>query len=184
MSDQALTPDVGPFPGKMGPYTARAIERLKDGKPGDRVTLHEMAGCMDRPCNPVGVPSEGRLGFANVATAIHRVLVDHGPFWQWDRTERAWICQDNDGRMRETHRRHRHIGRRAKKNVRILVGADRSAMDTQQRQNHSVQQVIAGTLAVATSASARKKLLTGDVTHFHDPPSAKLIALMQGQENV
>ncbi len=180
MSDDTVKPEIGPFPGKMGPYTAKAIEHLKDGKPGDRVNVPEMQQIMGRPCNPSGEPSEGRLGYGNVATACHRVLMDHGPFWQWERESKSWVCQNNEGRVRETHRRHRFMRKRAKKNLQVLAGADRSAMSADQRQEHSVQQVLSGTVLVATSSPTRKKLLTGDVAHFHDPPQAKLIALMQG----
>ncbi len=85
MTDEPIRPELGTF-GVMGPHTARAVERLKAGKPGDLLTRDEMATIIGRGCKT------HELGYGNVNTAIRHTERHAGIVWRWDREAQALRC--------------------------------------------------------------------------------------------
>ena len=66
--------------------TSKAIDRLKEGKPGDLVSRDEMEAVIGRKCDAES------LGYGNVQSAIRYVERTAGIVWRWDKESQAWRC--------------------------------------------------------------------------------------------
>ena len=173
MTDENQNPQVGPFVGQMGPHTARAIERLKTGKPGDTVTRDEMAQVIGRDC------SNGSNGGGNVRTAIKRVLREYGIYWEWVKGIQAWRCQDDDEKVTAEEGKIRRSRRQAKGSLQIGVTIDSEKLTPERRRDHQLNQAAAGMGFLCQGGAFRKKLTASGFAQLQEPDPTKLIELMK-----
>ena len=168
-------PEHGPFPGKLGPHTALAIERLKKGEPGDTVQPYQMAEIIGRPCH------HSDPGYGNVNTAIRHVEANHGIVWRWDRTLKAWRCL-HDGEKSAVQRG--ELGsarRRARRALKVGATVDRDKLSTSDRLDHDVNMSTAGMVFLASHGRFRKHI-EATITEggkLQEPNMVKLIELMK-----
>lgn len=173
MTDENQKPQVGPFPGKMVPHTARAIERLKKGQPGDTVTRDEMAQVIGRDC------ATGTLGYGNVCSAIRHVLREYGIAWEWAKDLQAWKYLNDDERVTATEGQIHRGRRRAKHGLQIALTVDSKNLTDERRQDHELNQAAAGMALLCASGAFRKRLKATGIAQLQEPDPAKLIELMK-----
>lgn len=169
MAIEHLTPGLG-F------HAALAVNRLKDGKPGDTVTRDEMSQVIQRSCSP------GTLGYGNVNSAIKHVLTKHGVAWKWSKPLQSWVCLDEAGKVEAANDCTSQARRRATKSIRYSVAVDPKQLTAEQSQQHSVNMAVAGIMRMAGSSGFSKKLLgtvNGEHAKLMEPDPAKVIELMQ-----
>ncbi len=172
-SDSTPTPELGKFPGVMGPHTHRAVEKLKTGRPGDLLTRDEMATVVGRDC------AVGSLGYGNVNSAIRHVEKYHGICWRWDREAQAWRCL-NDVEKTKVQRACNQSSRRAARRG-IVVGTtvDTSLLDEGARQEHNLNMSAAGMIYLCGGGAFRKRMEKIGVGQLREPDPAKLIEVMK-----
>ncbi len=175
MSDE-LKPQMGPFPGQLGPHTARAIERMKTGKPGDEITLADMSDVVGRDC------STGGNGRGNVDTAIKRCEPDHAVVWRWQKDKQLWACLDDVGKSMDSQKKAVHIRRTARRSLRVAESVDRQKLTDDQRIQHDVNLAVTSMTYLVGQGHFRKKL-AGQVgtVPLKEPEPQKLIELMKHQ---
>ena len=172
MADDKLTPELGKFPGIMGPHTQRAVEKLKTGTPGDTITREQMTAVVGRDCSPNG------MGYGNVNTAIRHTEKFHGICWRWDREDKAWRCLD-DTQKTKVQRSYNQSSRRAARRG-LVVGAtvDMANLNDADKQEHNANMSAAGMIYLCGGGAFRKRL--GNVTgKLREPEPAQLIELMK-----
>jgi hypothetical protein len=162
--------------GRLGKHTAAAIDRLKDGKPGDYVTLAEMNDAVGRDCSSHGP------GRQNVDTAIRHVESMYNAVWRWDVTAKRWNCLDAAQRGELIRRDNKTTTRRVKRTVRIGAGTDRTQLDDDQRRDLDIDVTIAGMMAMAGSGNFRKRaalVIENGAARLREPEPSKLLELMK-----
>lgn len=175
----AVNVQHGPFPGVLGPHTFAAVQRLKDGKPGDSFTPEEMEQIIGKECGPQ------TPGYGNVYSAIKRVEAEYNVIWRWVSSEKAWRCLNDSERQTEVRGRIKRSARHARRTMRIGMGTDRSKLTPEQTAELNIDIARAGMIQLCGSASFRNRLI-GTVTQnaaLREPDPAKLVELMQPKEN-
>lgn len=140
-----------PFRSGMCVFTSRAIDAMKDGKPGDKIGREAMASIIGRDCKPAS------RGYANVNSAINYVR-NRGIFWQWVRSAKAWVCLAPDQIADETQRGVSKVHRTA---GRVLKGAaccDVKKLTTDQKRQFDLATTRAALARTATSAAMAKRM--------------------------
>ncbi len=112
--------------------TTRAYNRLKEGVVGDMITREEMAAVIGFPCET------GKRGYANVCTAIAKVLRECGIVWQWDRSQRAWRCLDPTERLSLARTFNSQAKRRLRRSTNVAETIDASKLDESKRSEHQL----------------------------------------------
>lgn len=158
------------FPGSMGPHTGAAVERLKHGQPGDKVTRDEMAKVVGRDCRP------GNAGYSNVASAINH-CESLGVVWEWSRAEQAYICLNEAAKVGTWQSYRQSARRRVRRGRRRLASVDRRKLNEQQRNELTTGLIIAN-MMLTTSSNAVCKRLHG-ASDLKQPSARKLIELMK-----
>ncbi len=170
-------PEIGPFIAKMvGPYTAAAIEKLKQGQPGDTITRHQMAIVVGLPCGT------DERGYSHVLTAIKRTRKDHRVIWKWFRDLQSWKCledKDKEPAMRSDLRSAR---KRGKKALEIGTTVDRSKLSDDERRDHTLTMTQAGMTYACNGSPLRNKLIAAHANgkQLQQPDPQKLVDLMDG----
>lgn len=140
-----------PFRSGMCVFTSRAIDAMKDGKPGDKIDRQKMTELVGRDCKPTG------KGYANVNSAINYVR-NRGVFWQWVRATKAWVCLAPNEIADETQRGVSKVHRTA---GRVLKGAaccDVKKLTSDQKRQFDLATTRAALARTATSAAMGKRL--------------------------
>jgi hypothetical protein len=163
--------------GQMRQETTKAIERFKQGKPGDIISLAEMAGVLG-----VQLTGEGRLpgnSHAWVRTAIKRIKRDYRIWWKWDRNGRCWRCLQEEEKVREqSHRVRLHRGR-FREEAKDSVSIKTDTLDVTLRHEHLANQTMILMAHQVTSSPMRRALASsGKLESLTQPTLPKLIELM------
>lgn len=171
---------LSPAPGRLSPYTQNAINRMKDGAPGDTITLEQMTELVGRDCSFTG------KGRPNVDSAIRHVEANHNIVWRWDRNVKAWRCLRPGDRVTHVDHENHITRRRMTRNLRIAVGTDRKGLTKDEQTQLNTVTAVAGLIAMASGGQFRK--LVNEVAEktparLEPPATAKLVALMTEQKN-
>lgn len=118
MTEQQATP----MHGSRCVWTSKAIDAMKGGKPGDKITREQMTAILGRDC------SVGQRGYGNVQSAINHVESTYSVAWKWSREQQAWICLDSSGKAIEAKHRGDSGARKIRRGLRIAATVDRSAL--------------------------------------------------------
>lgn len=163
---------IGPL--KM--ETSLAVSKLKAGKPGDLITREEMA-------EHIGISCElNSLGYGNVQSAIRHVEREHGIVWRWNRSQQAWECKDDVGKLDDAQHAKKGINRRLGRTGRVLAAVDSSKLPAERQTEYQVELVNTGLAALATSGAFRKRTLEaieGKADGLRRPEPAQLLELMK-----
>lgn len=141
-----------PFRSGMSIYTSRAIDRLKNGKPGDAISREEMSKQIGRGCEP------RTNGYGNVCHAINHVESHFGVVWKWSRNEHAWICLDEAGKANEAKSRGDSGARRIRRGLRVAATVDRSKLSDADRGQFDRTVIQLEMSRMMTSAPMAKRL--------------------------
>jgi hypothetical protein len=152
--------------------TTRAYNRLKDGKPGDKVTRGEMTRVVGRDCTSTGD------GYSNVRSAINRVQNEFGICWVWSRDAQAWVCQDDTGKLVTSRRHLSSAGRKIRKGLRVVATVDPANLSAEDRKDYVLTSTVASTLDLFSGAGFRKKLDKTGAVQFTQPDTQKVLELM------
>jgi hypothetical protein len=166
-------PDLGPFPGVMGPHTAKAVERLKTGQPGDALTRAQMADVIGRSCE---LHSNG---YGNVNSAINHVEREHGVIWRWDKGLQAWKCLHDHEKVGDASGKIKRSRKLAKRAIRVAAHTDASKLSDDQRREHNLNTAQAGLLYLFGGGPFRKRLKQAALPNTHEPEVGKVIELMK-----
>ena len=172
MSDTLMIPTVGTFPGVMGPHTQRAVEKLRDGKPGDIIDRPAMTMIVGRECTP------GALGYGNVSTAIKHVERHYAIVWRWIKSDKAWRCLTEEEKMTVEHGYTKQSRRCARRGMVVGQSIDVAQLSSDQKRVHSVNQSVAGMIYLCVGGAFRKKLKAVEST-LREPEQEKLVELMK-----
>jgi hypothetical protein len=153
-------------------HTSRAVDALKEGKPGDLISRDKMASIIGRDV------SDGTNGYGNVNSAIRHVEGQLGVVWRWDRSAKAWRCL-NDVEKSEVSidgvkRSRRVLGR----SMRVAATVNEEALTEDQRKEHRLNCVVAGTMQLFGKPEFRKKLAAANGS-LVEPNPQKVIELMK-----
>jgi len=158
--------------GAIGPFTQRAIERLRLGRPGEVITDEEMSNVLGRDCTAAN-------GANNVRTAIRRVKLDHGVWWERIRGEGYWRCLDDREKVDSGERRVRLTARQARRIAAETTTIDVSRLDEQARLDFHLNQIQAGLMFTSGGSAMRKRLQkTKTIEQLRQPELPRLIDLM------
>jgi hypothetical protein len=164
----------GKFFGIMGIHTARAIERLKEGVPGDTITRDEMKHIIGRSCDV------NSLGYGNVNSAIHAVERDHGVVWSWDRDKQAWLCLNDGEKLTKIRDLVGSAKRRSSRAIRVTKAVEYTKLNEDQRRDFTVLTAITGMIRLCGGTAFRHQLEKNvDDKLFIEPPSTDLVKLMR-----
>lgn len=164
---------VGPFPGIRGPCTTQAVDRMKDGKPGDTITPVAMAEIIGRDCG------SQTLGRGNVDSAIRIVEREYSIIWRWDRDQKHWLCLNDDQKSKISRNYVQQTRRRAKRGLIVLAATDPEALASNQRQEHDLTRAQLAAVVVMSSADFTKRLKA--IERPQEPNMPKLLELMDGK---
>ncbi len=168
---EPTTPSTqGRFPGVMCQATASAVDRLKQGGPGDSLTRAQMEAIIGRPCGPQ------TPGYGNVREAIKHVEANYGVAWEWQRPLQAWVCLDDVGKVNATKTRIRRAQSAAKRAVRVAGAVDVRNLKADERRSHTLNLAMAGMTLLASSGAFRQRL--NQLDGPSKPEMGKLLELM------
>jgi hypothetical protein len=173
MTDQPFNPELGKFPGVMGPHTARAVEKLKDGKPGDLITRDQMATIIGRGCKT------HELGYGNVNAAIKNVELAHGLVWRWDREVQAWRCLDDQQKMKVERSYTQQSRRKARRGLVVGGTVNQNNLTEDEQRDHQLNLSAAGMIYMCAGGAFRKRMATVGIGQLKEPEPSKLIELMK-----
>ena len=176
MATDTTTPELGPFPGRLGPHTSAAIERLKTGQPGDTITPRQMMEIIGRRCE------RGSLGCGNVYSAMRHVRDNYHVTWAWDRGLKAWRCLTASERVSFQKGYVRRSRRSARTGLKIGETVDRKELTTEEARDHDLNRISLAMVHMMGQTTFRKRLVAAECAgHFTEPDRAKLIELMGGK---
>lgn len=144
---------IGPHPGQLSMWSHRAVEAMKNGKPGDGRTVEEMTAAVGRDCSPSG----GR-GYASVQSAIRHLLHTQGIVWRWSREHKAWRCLTPAEAANYSGDTLTAARRRARRSIKIGSVVDRNKLNEDEKRNLDLTMAQAGIMQLAGSSSVRKQL--------------------------
>ncbi len=153
-------------------HTSRAVDALKEGKPGDLISRDDMAKIIGRDCD------SGSNGYGNVRSAADHVRATFGVVWNWDKSAQAWRClndiEKSELSISGVKKARRTIGKSLK--VAALVNED--ALSDDQKKEHRLNCVVAGTMQLFGKPEFRKKLSAANGS-LVEPNPQKVIELMK-----
>ena len=153
-------------------HTSRAVDAMKGGKPGDLITREKMREIIGRDCNA------GSLGYGNVGSAINHVEGQLGIVWRWDRSAKAWRClndvEKSECSMDGVKRSRRVLSR----SLRVASTVNEEALTDDQRKEHRLNCVVAGTMQLFGKPEFRNKLAAANGA-IVEPNPQKVIELMK-----
>ena len=160
------------FRSGMSIHTSRAVDALKEGTPGDLIDRNRMTEIIGRDC------TDQSPGYGNVQSAIRHVEGNFGIVWRWDRSTKAWRCL-NDVEKSEcsidgVRRSRRVLGR----SLRVAANVNEDALTPEQRKEHRLNCVVAGTMHLFGKSEFRKKLAAAN-GNIVEPNPKKVIELMK-----
>mgnify|MGYP002642052879 CR=1 FL=1 len=173
MTDEPIRPELGTFPGVMGPHSARAVERLKAGQPGDLVTRDEMALVIGRGCKT------HELGYGNVNTAIRHTERHAGIVWRWDREAQAWRCLSDQHKIKVERDYTKQSRAKARRGMIVGGTVDQSKLTDDERREHQLNLSATGMIYLCGGGAFRKRMAGAGVGQLIQPEPDKLIALMK-----
>lgn len=170
--EKVLTPDLKARPGTMGLHTARAVERLKKGKPDELIGLDEMADVVGRLC---GNHEQGR---GNVTSAIKHVETNFGLIWHWDRDAKGWRCLTNSaGAHLASQGSRATTNRRARRDLVRAACINQGDLKEDERREFEHGMVAVGLVLTASGAAFGKRLKAIE-GKLHEPDPSALLRLM------
>ena len=174
MENENIKPQLGPFPGQMHYTTAKAIEVLKHGTPGQTITRAAMAEEIGRSCEL------GTNGYGNVNSAIRHVENHHGVVWRWDREAKAWRCLGAGECVTESETQIKGARKRAARSLRVAKAVDVAKLDDDQRRDHNLNVAVASMLTATGGGAFRKRL--AEKPSLRQPDTGKVLALFGNGE--
>ena len=157
MVSQAEPTTVQRFPTipSLNPHSAKLVEWLRDGKPGDQRTDDEIAQQIGMSAKPKGP------GYRFLATAIRRCMNEHSVVWHRIPGASVIRCLDPKGIIELAKDRNRHIGRTAgRANREIGTVTDTSGMPDRDKTELLTMAAQMSLIRGASSAYTRKVLET------------------------
>ena len=155
----------------MGAYTGSAVAAMKGGKPGDSFTREEMSKIVGRDCGLSG------SGYGNVLTAINHCVSNYGVYWQWVRSAKKWICQDDQGKSGAVRAGVCAARRRVRRAARLGSTIDREKLNDAQSRELNLFMASASMMDICSSSGFRKKLENTEKPILQ-PDIAKISELM------
>ena len=163
------------IPGTLGIHTQRAIDRLKEGSPGNTLDRNQMEAIIGRKCGHTD------LGYGNVCTAIRHVESNFGVVWRWCRAAKVWLCLDDSEVVGVAGVGIQRARRTAGRAVRVGQCVDVTKLDETTRLNHAVNQVAASMMKTCGGGTFRNRLAKcSGLDALQHPDPQKLITLMSG----
>lgn len=161
------------FRSGMSVHTSRAIDALKEGKPGDVISLGRMEQIIERQCG-AGMP-----GYGNVRSAIDNVRSNFGIVWEWDRSSRGWRCLSDSEKPDAAKHRTKKARKQIRRSLAILAATNQANLTADQRQQVAAQTIQLGTVLLFSSDRALKKLQTSGIELRKISVSDKVLDLMK-----
>jgi len=169
---EVTTMEVAPVPG-MNRATVKLIEKMKQGKPGDKLMAQELQDITEHDCRP---RTHGK-GYSYLGSAIRYCLNNFGIVWAWQRDCDCIECLSDKGKLNAAESMQKHVYRTGKRELKVLKAADPKGLDTDEdRRAYAARVAIAGTIVQVTAAKTVKKL-TADT---RDVDRRKLLEAMIG----
>lgn len=154
IDNEPKTPHIS----QMSAFTARAIERLKAGKPGDTLSRDEMTEVIGRRCDT------GSPGYANVSTAIRHVQNNFGIVWAWNTGEKVWRCLNAAERVGLSGHHQKKAAKSVRRSIRVIETVDESQLTEDERKKFRGQAQVAAIANLMLTANAVKKIGTAAMT--------------------
>jgi hypothetical protein len=151
--------------------TAKLIEKIKDGKPGDVLSDADLTAACGRPTEPEG------SGYANLMSAISYVRRMHGVVWERVRAERCIKCLNPKEILSTADASAGKIRRESMKSVQKLRTIVLDNLEESERPAVLSRMAQHGTLAQFAKADSRKKFEAGNVSAAISP--AKMLELLK-----
>lgn len=153
----------GHIPSQLTLATAKLIELLASGKPGDKLTDEEMTAHCERDTRP-SVKGKPGAGYNNLCSAIRNVLRTKGLVWERIRGADAIECKKFPGKLSIAARNQRMINKRAKRSLAVLGTVKQAEVPDTERVQFNVKVAQLGVLAAMSSGNTTKKLEAREVT--------------------
>jgi len=149
-------------------HTSKAIDKLKDGKPGDMISREAMAAVIGRSCEL------SEKGYANVMSAIRHVERVHGVVWRWGRTEQAFVCLSAAQAVDDVQQTLKRSGKMARRALTTASTIKPEELDDEHRSRYRAACVQAELIRLSVTAETHKRLL--NTAEVKTPDVKKLMA--------
>lgn len=160
------------FRSEMKVHASRAVDAMKDGKPGDIIRLERMEEIIGRPC---GNQTAGR---GNVASAIKHVLRNYHVAWEWDRSAKGWRCLSSVDKLEVMPRRMKRARSCVARGMAIISTASMDDLTPDQRLLLKKHGTIAATVLLFSNPRSVRKLEQAGF-EIKKPNMQKVIELMK-----
>lgn len=151
--------------------TSKAIEAMKDGTPGDTITLAEMEKVTSERCE------SGTRGRSHVDSAKRHVLRTYGVYWQWSREEQGWVCCDSSQKIDAVQQFEKTITKKAKRNLLILSTVDDTELDAGAKRQKQLSEIM-NSMTISLSSKKLRKQLTEEDRRLIEPDYDQLKKLV------
>ena len=148
MSDQPKPAHVP----AMSPCTRLAIQRLRDGKPGDLITRGQMTEITGKSCE------SGTAGDGNIRSAIKHVEGQYSVVWRWSRADQAWRCLDDAEKTTTAGDYVSRARRQVRRGGRVAATVDESKLTPEQLAEHRLRSATIGTVLLFTDKRTQKRV--------------------------
>ena len=158
----------------LHPMAAKAVDFLKNGKPGDRISEDELALLLGIHCGP---GSEGKKRICKAITVCTR---EHRLLWKWKRPkggEAHLVCCDAGGVMEDIDSERRRMYRNSTRLNRKSLCLDEKQLNSEDSKRYRAMQVVSTMSGNLTKTQTLTKLVKNGSTLIA-PDEAKILALM------
>lgn len=162
------------IPRGCSPYTARLIELLKDGKPGDEISDEELTQYCGKATHVHGD------GYSYLQTATDYCATVYGIRWQRIYGQHRLRCLTPSGLVGSVGSQLSGIGRRAKRAAIDISIAAEGELSEEEKPRIRLLAAQVGALAMMTSSRMRKRL---EKLPTPKEPDMKLLVASFGTEN-
>lgn len=164
---QAATPAAitESFRSGMSLHTSRAIDLLKTGKPGDTISPAQMQAAVGRPCE------SGQSGYGNVQSAIRKVIRENGIVWEWQRTQKLWLCCNDAQKVGILGVKITRAASSIRRGIRVVQSVDAKNLTDSETKQLSVNLSLAGMMEIAGRCDTAKRLKEVDTVKQPDRDS-------------
>jgi hypothetical protein len=141
----------------ISPTTAKLIERLKDGKPGDVLSDAELGEICGRETKP------GEEGYQNLRSAIRYTMRHHNVYWERIIDAGQIKCLNGPETLTSNRRDFRMINRRAKFSAGKLRTVNPETLNLPDRSQYFTNRAQLGALTMFSATKTTKRLDDAEV---------------------
>jgi hypothetical protein len=144
--------------GQKRAETVKLIERMKDGKQGDRIADEDLRRLVGKSCAP------GGEAYGYLMSAMRYCLKEHDASWERDRGTGSIICQGPSEARNSVASNLRSCRRRTNRDLRRLRVTCNGNMEDGERQQHNVLIAQVGAVAAMSDLKTTRKLEARNIT--------------------